>query len=273
MYDLEQIALADPNKWFVSVVKADESGVFSPETLETERREIIAKTGDDALFRQEYLVEYLSAVQGAYYARQMELIPVQSVPYDPQLPVHDVWDLGVSDSTAITMWQSAGTQRRLIEAVEFTGKGLPEMIAELKKRPYVWGKHFAPHDIKVRELGTGQSRLEVAANLGWKFDVVPSVPLQDGIDNCRAKLSRVVYDKDKAKDWVRAMRNYQRKYDERTHSFSDSPLHDASSHYADSSRYAALVFDDMTNEKENAYKMAVIIAQRYAEDGGYPTIS
>lgn len=271
-FDLEQVALDAPDRWFVDVRRADETGVFTKETLDAELSEIVSKTGDDALFRQEYLVEYLSAVQGAYFARQMDAIPLQTVPYDPQMPVHDVWDLGVSDSTAVTLWQAVGAQRRLIETVEYTGKGLPEIIADLKKRPYVWGKHFAPHDIKVRELGTGQSRLEVANALGWSFEVVPSVPLQDGIDNCRAKLSRVVYDKDRAKDWARAMRQYQRKYDDRTHSFTDKPLHDWTSHYADSTRYAALVFDEMSNDKEKSEEAAKIIATNYALDTGLPTI-
>jgi phage terminase large subunit len=272
-YDLEQLASQDKEHWFVDVRKANETGVFDSVTLEQERSEIVAKTGDDALFRQEYMVEYLSAVQGAYYARQMETRPVQSVPYDPQLPVHDVWDLGISDSMAVTMWQAVGTERRLIDAVEYVGKGLPEVIADLKRRPYVWGKHFAPHDIRVRELGTGQSRLEVAKSLGWDFEVVPQIPLQDGIDNCRAKLSRIVYDKDKAKDWARAMRNYQRKYDERTHSFTDKPLHDGSSHYADSTRYAALVFDEMTNEREMLYTEATVVARSFALDHGLPSIT
>ena len=271
-YDLEQVAKGDPTRWFVDARRADETGVIPAEVLESELREIIAKTGDDALFRQEYMVEYLSAVQGAYYARQMESIPQQAVPHDPQIPVHDVWDLGISDGMAVTMWQAVGPSRRLVEAVEYTGKGIPEVIADLKKRPYVWGKHFAPHDIKVRELGTGQSRLEVAKALGWEFEVVKSIPRQDGIDNLRAKLSRIVYDKDKAKQWARAMNNYQRKYDERTHVFLDEPLHDFSSHYADSTRYAAIVFDEMSNEREQSYEKARAIVRNYAEDHGLPTI-
>jgi phage terminase large subunit len=41
-------------------------------------------------------------------------------------------------------------------------KELPEVIKMVKEKPYTYGKHFAPHDIQVGELGTGKSRLEVA---------------------------------------------------------------------------------------------------------------
>ena len=36
-----------------------------------------------------------------------------------------------------------------------------------------YGKHWAPHDIQVRELASGRSRLEAAASLGIKFEIVP----------------------------------------------------------------------------------------------------
>jgi phage terminase large subunit len=274
-YDLEQMALADPERWFVDVRRADETGVIPADVLESERREIIAKTGDDALYRQEYMVEYLSAVQGSYYGKHIDEMGARigNVPHDPQVPVHTVWDLGISDSTAVLMWQAVGMERRLIEAVEFTGKGLPDIIADLKKRNYIWGKHFAPHDIKVRELGTGLSRLEVAKNLGWEFEVVPSIGVQDGIDNFRSKLGTVWVDQTRGKDWLRAMRMYQRKYDERTHIFADHPLHDWSSHYADASRYSGLVFDEMVNAKQKIYVQAQVFARSFVEEGGYPTIS
>jgi hypothetical protein len=39
-----------------------------------------------------------------------------------------------------------------------------------------------PYDIDVKELGSGTSRLETAEKLGLHFEIVPKLPVQDGID-------------------------------------------------------------------------------------------
>lgn len=251
-FDLEQAALADPARWFVSVVTADK--YLDQATLDTERKEIIAATGDDAHFQQEFMVSYNAAQAGAYYAKQMEVAEkegrISGVPHDASLPVHTVWDLGISDSTAVGFYQSVGLERRLIEAVEFTGLGLPDIIADLQHRPYVYGKHFAPHDIEARELGTGKSRREVAEALGWKFEVVPNLPVKDGIDAARTFLGTVWFDKVKAAIAVRYLPLYQRAYDDRIHAFRDQPQHDYTSHIADMIRYSAVVSDKMTNDAD-----------------------
>jgi hypothetical protein len=36
------------------------------------------------------------------------------------------------------------------------------MVAKVLNLPYVYGKHFAPHDIKAVELATGKTRLDTA---------------------------------------------------------------------------------------------------------------
>ena len=39
---------------------------------------------------------------------------------------------------------------------------------------YVYGQHCAPHDIQVRDFGTGKSRLSAAKQLGLTFRVCPA---------------------------------------------------------------------------------------------------
>ena len=55
----------------------------------------------------------------------------------------------------------------------------------MRDRGYTYGTHWAPHDIRVRELGSARSRLETAATLGIKFQTVPNVSLEDGIHAVR----------------------------------------------------------------------------------------
>jgi len=58
----------------------------------------------------------------------------------------------------------------------------------------VYGTHNAPHDIQVRELGSGKSRLETAAALGIRFHIVPRLDIADGIDAARAFIARCWFD-------------------------------------------------------------------------------
>ena len=64
----------------------------------------------------------------------------------------------------------------------------------LDKKGYLYGRHIAPHDIRVREMGSGRSRLEVASSLGIKFDIAPNVGLEDGIHATRMLFPRLWID-------------------------------------------------------------------------------
>ena len=143
----------------------------------------------DEEFAQELEGVFTSAVRGAYFAGDMTKAQdegrITHVPYEQKMPVHTFWDLGVADSTAIWFMQLVGKEIRLIDYVEDTGKGLDYYIRELQDREYIYGEHFAPHDIQVREMSTGMSRLEIASQLGINFSVVPRAPIQDGINAIR----------------------------------------------------------------------------------------
>jgi len=245
-YDLHQMAKND-STWWTQVLTADDTHILSKEVLEQERKEIIAKNGDDALYQQEYFCSYVAGVIGAYYYAQYALAEkeqrITNIPYEPALPVFTVWDLGIDDAMAIGFYQATGRERRMIDYLELTGKGLPDAIKAVREKPYIYGKHFAPHDIKVRELGTGKSRIEVARDLGHRFEVVPNMPVQDGIDRGRMFFSQLWIDKTKCKDWLKAIPQYTKEYDENNKIFKDKPNHDWTSHGADVHRYASLVED------------------------------
>jgi len=184
------------------------------------------------------------ALDGAFYANQMidanQRGRVANVPYDPALPVITSWDLGMADSTCIFFWQVCISEIRAIDIMEFTGTGLPEIIKQIDLKPYNYSQHIAPHDIAVRELGTGKSRKEVASKLGLKFDVAPNLPVNDGIEAVKAMLPRVYFDREKCADGIRALKNYRSEYNEIRNVFSKTPRHDWTSHYADAVRYFAV---------------------------------
>lgn len=97
--------------------------------------------------------------------------------FDPSLLVHTVWDLGIGDPMAIGFYQRLGTELRMIDYYESNDKPLKHYVEVLAQKTYKYGRHFVPHDIAVRELSSGKSRLEMAKTLGISFETTPTCPL------------------------------------------------------------------------------------------------
>jgi hypothetical protein len=200
---------------------------------------------DDNDFRQEMLCDFQAAVRGAYFGNVLNEAEEQGriirIPYDQALPVWTSWDLGIADSTAIWFIQvTRSGEVRLIDYEEYQGMGLPEIIKQLKAKPYQYEGHIAPHDIRVRELGTGTSRFEVAMQLGVRFRICRNIPLMDGIDATRNLLAKAYIDPEACKTGLNYLRLYRQQWDDKKRIFSLRPLHDFTSHAADALRMFAV---------------------------------
>jgi len=196
-------------------------------------------------FEQEWFLSTDAAIKGQWFVTELRAAKdegrITTVPYDPLLPVDTDWDLGVDDATAIWFSQSLRSgEVRLIDYYEATGEGLPHYLHVLQDKPYVYGTHWAPHDIQVRELGSGKSRLEVAAGLGLKFKVTPSISVIDGIQAARLLFGRCWFDATKTAPGLEALRHYRKRYNTVMQEFTSTPIHDAASHGADALRGLAV---------------------------------
>lgn len=238
----------DDKDWFHTQIKADTSGILDADELADARRSMT-----DDQFAQEYLCSFEAAVVGAVYAKELSLVrdegQITRVPYDPSLPVHTAWDLGVGDSTAIVFWQQVGREIRVIDCYEATGEGLPHYASVIKERGYSYGTHFAPHDIAVREFGSGKSRMDVAREWGIDFVKVPQQGLEDGIHAARMMLPRCYFDSRKCEDLIEALHHYRWDVDNKTGGLKPRPVHDWASHFADSFRYMAVSMQEAQSVK------------------------
>ena len=254
-HQLWTLAAEDPD-WFTLSLKASQTGLLDDEELSDAR-----KMMSEDEFAQEYECSFEAAVKGAYYGKEMNEAEerIATVPYDPRLPVHTAWDLGVADSTVIWFIQVHGLETRLIDVLKGEGVGLDWYAKELQSRDYVWGNHYLPHDVEVRELGTGKSRKEVLAGLGIKATVCPNIPIADGIQAVRMLLPTCWFDKDKCSAGIEALRMYRREYDEKRQEFRLHPLHDWTSHYADALRYFAVGHTNRPEMKPIRYNNRGII--------------
>lgn len=249
-HDLYETVRSDPS-WYVRVFRASETGVIDPSELEDARRVMSADE-----YSQEYECDWSASIKGAYYGHQMHLAEQEnricSVMHDESLSVNTYWDLGVGDSTAIWFSQQIGNEIRLIDYYEMDGEGLPHYAKVLQEKGYVYGEHWAPHDISVRELGSGMSRIETAKKLGISFRVVPKLPVDDGINAARMILGRCWINSEKCKEGIIALKNYRKQYDDRRKCFSSSPHHDWTSHAADAFRYMAVTMAEKSRAKKTA---------------------
>lgn len=241
-----------PEFWYSEVLTVDKTKAIDYATLAQERREIIKKDGNDAFYQQEYMCNFDVPIQGAYYGAQMMIAEeekrIGNVPYDKGALVHTAWDLGIDDSTSIWFFQVVGQELRFIDYYENSGEGIEFYVRILQDKAYTYGSHYAPHDIAVRELGTGKSRLETAKGLGIRMEVGKMLPIEDGIDAVRMVLNRCWFDKVRCSKGISGLVSYHKEWDEENQVFKNKPLHDWSSHPADAFRtfatgYRQLIID------------------------------
>jgi len=158
------------------------------------------------------------------------------VPHGPTLRVDTWWDLGIADATSIWFTQDAGREIHVIDYYEAEGEGLPHYAHVLDRKGYLYGRHVAPHDIAVRELGSGRSRLETARQLGIRFETAKQMDLEDGIHATRVLFPRMWFDAVKCKVGLEALGRYRRAYNRTLGEYTERPVHDRASHAADALR-------------------------------------
>lgn len=193
-------------------------------------------------------------IKGAIYQNEYRQAAreerIQTLAHLQKLRVHTVWDLGIGDSMAIGFWQrTEGHHMRLIHAYQNEGYGLPHYIAYLQemreKNKWIYGKHFAPHDAKKRELSSGLTFQQAAEPLGITFEIVPMLDVMPGISAARMMWPRVWINKSQCQQFIDAIKQYRKKWDDDKGIFLDDPVHDWTSHYADMFRYTAVIEEEM----------------------------
>ena len=230
--------------WYSLTLRASETGLVAGDELADARAMMTPEQ-----YEQEFECSFDASIMGAYYGALIADAErdgrVCDVPIEPALPIHTAWDLGIGDSMAIWVWQAGPEGMRLVDHIEDHGKPLPHYVAELNARGYVGGTDFVPHDARVRDLGTGKTRLEVLAELKRSPSLVAIHQVDDGINAVRHMLPRMWFDRSSCADGIEALRQYRTEFDDKTNAYRQRPRHDWTSHTADALRYAAMAYRDM----------------------------
>jgi phage terminase large subunit len=232
--------------WFDMTLKASTSGLIDREELADARRTMTADQ-----FEQEYECSFDAAVIGSYYGADIQQLEQQKritrVPFERAVKVDTSWDLGLDDATAIWFFQSIGREIRVIDYYEITNQPLTETAKVLLQKPYVYGTHYLPHDIAIRELMSGKSRKDTLEGVGIKpINVGVRADPVERINAARMMLPKCVFDAEKCKQGLEALRHYRRQWDEKRKTFQTHPLHDWASHGSDAFGEFAVSFRQRT---------------------------
>jgi len=274
-FTMYEMAKKNP-KWFCERLVAgsgpectkrpDGSPVISDEVIDEER-----KSGmPEEMIQQEFKCSFEAPFIGSYYGTQMMIAEkdgriMDNLPHEDRLLVDTYWDLGVNDTTTIWFIQHYGGEERVIDYYEMSGEGLPHYAKLLKGQvsgyermaAYTYGKCYAPHDIKVRELGSGKSREETARSLGIKFTMVKRHEVEDGIEAVRSTLGVCYFSQKNCQRGIDALRAYRKAWDDKNKIFQSHPLHDWASNGADAFRMFAMGRRDKPKRQESEQRQAV----------------
>lgn len=254
-----QTAKKDPAA-FTQIIKASDTGIFTPERLIKERQAYIDEYGLDvgeALFEQEYMCSFDAAILGAYYGREIQRAEsegrITDVEIDPDYPVDVCLDIGWSDDTAIWFFQVIRGEVRFVDYYAANTQPIRHYTDKLDELNYNYRRDdsgkaliWMPHDGWAQTFAAnGRSSVEQFLEKGYKSRLVPNLSLQDGIQAVRKMLPNAIFDLVRCEQGIECLRLYRREYDSETKVFKDKPLHDWTSHGADSMRYAAIIYSEM----------------------------
>ena len=222
------------NPWFPGVLNAER--IHSKNTSED--------------YENIWLGECKTAVDGAIYANEIrdaqENNRICNVPYDPELKVHVVMDLGWNDSMSIILVQKGVSDLRIIKYIEDDHRTLDSYSAELKTLPYNWGQMYLPHDGQTKDFKYGTSAEDIMRRHGWDVRIVPRLDVESGIKLARINFHRCYFDKSTER-LIECLKHYRRTISASTNE-PGAPLHDEYSHGADAFRYLCVSADKLSNE-------------------------
>jgi len=227
---------------YALMLKASESGILSPDALAVMK----AKLSPDS-YAQEMECDFNIGRPGAIYAKLIEAAyaegRVASFALADSL-IHTSWDLGSPANTTVWYFQVVGREIRIIDVdIGLDFDTLTKRVAHMKAKGYPFGTHILPHDAGQtdRTGKTFQSEIQAAGLAGVR--TLPRTPdIWVGINGLKGLMPSLAFRTPHCDIGLAALEAYHTKEVEIGKIISNQPVHDWSSHTADSLRYMAEAF-------------------------------
>jgi phage terminase large subunit len=242
----QRFVLKPPESAVVQKINWSDNPWF-PEVLALEKDAL--KSRDPSAYQTVWEGLCRLTVDGAIFANEMQVADldgrITKVAYDPTKPVHAIFDLGWSDSTAIWFLQFVGMETRLIRYIEDNQQTISHYLSLMQTYGYIYDTLWLPHDAQNKTLASnGKSIEEIVRNSGFKTRIIERTPIADSINAARTIFRNCWFDRENCHDGLQCLRHYRYEVDPETGQFSRNPLHDQYSHGADAFRYIGLMINE-----------------------------
>lgn len=245
-YRMKKTLEGDP-KAYVHVSPATETGVFTEEDLEAERRAYISDYGrsiGQALFEQEYMCSFDAAIVGSIFGKDVASAEqqgrIKDVPYDPKKLVFTSWDLGEGDSTSCWFWQFDGIRRKYIDYYECSREKTSHYLGMLASKGYDYDTCYLPHDSEQRRMNADKTIAGQFRDNGFRVEVIPVTKKKLQIAAGSNAIASSDFDKVKCDAGLEGLKHYRWNFNQKLDETTNTPVHDWASHPADAYMCGAL---------------------------------
>ena len=192
---------------------------------------------------------FKASIEGSYYGTEMSIARetgrICRVPHDKSAEVYTFWDIG-HRHTAVWFAQFIKKEIRLIDYYQDNeGLGMAAYALMIQRKPYRYGKHFAPWDMQgsnARSIQTGRDLIDVAKDSGLDFDVLAKDTVDSGIKVAIDVLNQCWFDLDLCDEGIKCLEMYRAEWNETLEDYERKPLADKYAHGADAFRYLAMAY-------------------------------
>jgi phage terminase large subunit len=259
---VDKLLRSDETPTDAIVVKADYSdNPWLPKELEQERLDCMRTDPDQ--YNHIWEGDYVSVIEGAYYADQLKEAEKQGrigrVARDPHMQIRAIWDIGVSDSMTIWIAQYIGREIRVLDYCEGQGQPLGYYLNWLRSNGYQDALCVLPHDGAKRDAVSAVKFSDHIQEAGFETKTIPNQgkgAAMKRVEASRKRFPMIWFNKDTTEAGRKALGWYHAKLDE-ARGTDLGPDHDWSSHGADSFGLMCVDYEEpLEPKKRNRPKAA-----------------
>lgn len=268
----------DDGRTFIQHINSTDIEDYLPKEVIEERETF--KVLDPEMYRHVWEGEPLTERAGGIFTKQLAEARNQSrigdYPYRSDKEVYVAFDLGVSDSTAVWLYQVIEGSVHFIKYIEDFGRPIANYFMDLKDLQYRYGEIYLPHDAEARSNRAGSIEQVEATTLRedlekmlpeFRFKVLPRNQSYRGIDLARNLFSTFYFDAKGCELGLQRLGGYHYDYSVKNGIWSQTPTHDENSHGADAFQYACMSIEDIRNKAktlEGGFKFKTFVPKEFS---------